>query len=37
MAQPGGWKQGKIVDMNVKANMDAWRQRLFVSSLVDDR
>ena len=25
------WHKGKIVDMNLKENQDAWRQRLFVS------
>ena len=26
------WHKGKVVDMNLKENQDAWRQRLFVST-----
>ena len=27
------WHKTKVVDMNVKENMDAWKQRLFVSTV----
>ena len=26
-----GWVKGKVIDLNQKNNMDAWRQRLLVS------
>jgi hypothetical protein len=28
-----GWVKGKVVDLNQKNNMDAWRQRLEVRLL----
>ena len=29
------WHKGKTLDLNVKINMDAWRQRLDVSSQIN--
>mgnify|MGYP003352880687 CR=1 FL=1 len=26
-----GWVKGKVIDLNIKHNMDGWRQRLEVS------
>ena len=28
-----GWVKGKVIDLNQKNNMDAWRQRLEVKKL----